>query len=56
MSGKEGREVKGRSRVILGSPKAVRSGPERGKRSEVTTYIFHCFLCVYMPVCVTCES
>lgn len=33
--------MKGRSKVILGSLKAVRSGPERGQRSEVTTRLLY---------------
>lgn len=40
MSGKAGREEKERSRLILGSLKAARSGPERGQRLDVTTSLF----------------
>lgn len=50
--------MKGRSKVILGSPKAVRSGPERGQRAKVTAYLFYCQVsmfghrCVCLCVCV----
>lgn len=41
MSGKEGREEKERSKLILGSLKAARSGPEKGQRLDVTPSLFH---------------
>ncbi len=41
--------MKGRSKVILGSLNAVRSGPREGKGQRLSPAVFiFCFLCVCM--------